>query len=173
MVEVNDMAAHKVLCKVFHELGIGRPDMNEFKDRIRYQKTIYLLQNTGLSLGYGFGWYLKSPYCSELSSTLYYIFVTPRIYERSKKLKFNRHKEVMPKLHEFRANLGASINDDVYMDALACMHYIDMARFSGKGSLEEVSNWYFDVKPRMREKPDIDSIIEQVYNDLDKYKERR
>jgi hypothetical protein len=79
----------------------------------------------------------------------------------------------MPKLHEFRANLGASINDDVYMDALACMHYIDMARFSGKGSLEEVSNWYFDVKPRMREKPDIDSIIEQVYNDLDKYKERR
>jgi uncharacterized protein YwgA len=167
------MANDAVLCKVFRVLGIGRPDMNEFRDRIRYQKIIYLLQNTGVSFGYGFKWYLKSPYCSELSGMLYHIFTTPRIYEKSQHLKFKKHKLVMEKLHEFRDTLGESINDDTYIDALACMHYIDMARFSGNGSLEEVKNWYLDVKPRLEGDSQIDNIIERAYNDLSKYKERR
>lgn len=38
--------------------------MDEFDDRMRLQKTVYLLQAFGINRGYQFGWYLRGPYCS-------------------------------------------------------------------------------------------------------------
>ena len=55
MEVINDgkMKAEKVLCRVFHLLSLDKPDMNEFENRIKYQKIVYLLQVYGLSVGYG------------------------------------------------------------------------------------------------------------------------
>lgn len=38
--------------------------MDEFDDRLRFQKTVYLLQAFGINRGYDFSWYLRGPYCS-------------------------------------------------------------------------------------------------------------
>ena len=38
--------------------------MDEFNDRLRFQKTVYLLQAFGINRGYNFSWYLRGPYCS-------------------------------------------------------------------------------------------------------------
>ena len=41
--------------------------MDEFDDRLKLQKTIYILQACGVYLGYDFSWYLRGPYCSSLA----------------------------------------------------------------------------------------------------------
>ena len=38
--------------------------MDGFNDRLRFQKTVYLLQAFGINRGYNFSWYLRGPYCS-------------------------------------------------------------------------------------------------------------
>lgn len=164
------MAPDKVIGKVFRELDVGRPDMNEFRDRMRYQHIIYMLQNSGISLSYGFKWYMKNPYCSELSGVLYAIFKNMRTYDRSVNITFRKHKQVMQIIKEFKEKLGDSINDYHYLDALACMHYINMSRFSGKGTFEEVRDWYLDIKPRFEDYPHGKELLQRAYDDLKKYK---
>jgi uncharacterized protein YwgA len=46
---------------------IGDFDLETLDSRIIFQKTIYLLQRAGLSLGYTFSWYIFGPYCSQLA----------------------------------------------------------------------------------------------------------
>lgn len=38
--------------------------MESFDDRLRFQKTVYLLQAFDINRGYDFAWYLRGPYCS-------------------------------------------------------------------------------------------------------------
>ena len=42
--------------------------MNEFNDRLRLQKIIYLLQAFDVFLGYHYSWYIHGPYCSTLAT---------------------------------------------------------------------------------------------------------
>lgn len=163
------MSAERVLCKVFDTLGVGKPDMSEFNNRLKYQKIVYLLQSlTGLSLGYGFNWYLKGPYSSPLAHTLYFIQDDPTVYKQSKDITFKQNKEVMSKLEEFKEKLGASINDPLYLEILASLHYIDMANFSGNGNLEKLEDKLLDVKPNLNT-DETKKIIEKAYKDLRNY----
>lgn len=41
--------------------------MNEFEDKLIVQKIVYLAQESGIDLGYDFEWYLRGPYCKEIS----------------------------------------------------------------------------------------------------------
>lgn len=42
--------------------------VDSFNQRLILQKTVYLLQSAGVRNGYRFRWYLKGPYCTELTS---------------------------------------------------------------------------------------------------------
>ena len=42
-------------------------DMDTFDGRLRFQKTVQLLQSFGLDLGYRYNWYLRGPYCPDLT----------------------------------------------------------------------------------------------------------
>ena len=48
------------------ELSLGT-----FHDRLIVQKTIYLAQAAGINLGYFFHWYLRGPYCSDLTGDVF------------------------------------------------------------------------------------------------------
>ena len=41
--------------------------MDSFDDKIRVQKIAYLAQTRGIDLGYKFQWYLRGPYCKQVS----------------------------------------------------------------------------------------------------------
>lgn len=43
--------------------------MDDFDDRLKLQKLIYILQSFGVYLGYDFSYYLRGPYCSNLAQT--------------------------------------------------------------------------------------------------------
>jgi hypothetical protein len=165
------MKTEKVLCRVFHLLGLGKPDMGEFKDRIKYQKIVYLLQAYGLSVGYGFGWYLKSPYSSELAHTLYSIYTSNRTYENVEKLKFREHDKVIKKIMEFKEILGDKIDDDLYIDILSSILFIDYATYGGNGSFEALKSMLLEIKNHLEDYARFNDVVERAYKDLDHYKE--
>ena len=56
-----------------YELGllvkdIGNFSMEHFNDRLRFQKTVHLLQSFGIDVGYPYNWYVRGPYCPELTT---------------------------------------------------------------------------------------------------------
>ena len=57
-----------VLKKLSNSKTIGYDfTMDEFDDRLKLQKLIYMIQSTGVYLGYDFSYYLRGPYCSKLA----------------------------------------------------------------------------------------------------------
>lgn len=72
--------------------------VDEFDDRIRFQKTVYLLQAFGINRGYDFSWYLREPYCTlaahdgyDLRDVYYSIPTGSRVFKNSKaNKKFDR-----------------------------------------------------------------------------------
>ena len=59
MVDVYDLV---VIIK-----DVGNFNMDDFNGRLRFQKTIQVLQSFGIDLGYNYNWYIRGPYCPELA----------------------------------------------------------------------------------------------------------
>lgn len=51
-------------------LGLGL-DLDSFDERLILQKAVYLAQLAGVNLGYFYRWYLRGPYCPDLTSDLF------------------------------------------------------------------------------------------------------
>lgn len=61
------MNSEQILLKlIFDELNIT-PNWSTCENRRIVQKTVYLLQEAGIKIGYRFSWYLLGPYCPELT----------------------------------------------------------------------------------------------------------
>ncbi len=161
------MTQKEVLCKVFDVLGLGKPNMSEFDTRIQYQKIIYLLQSSGISLGYGFNWYVKGPYSSPLAHVLYEI--DDATYQQNKNLVFNDHERIIKELNDFRNKLGDDINKVNYLEVLASLHYINKANFSGKGRFPDLKRRLLEAKPVLNEIDNIESLIKKAYDHLSEF----
>ena len=59
---------HILLKLILDEIGLGNLEISDFNSRKILQKKIYLLQLTGIDLGYRYNWYLYGPYCPALAS---------------------------------------------------------------------------------------------------------
>ncbi len=46
-------------------------NINDFHNRLKIQKIVYLMNCKGLSLGYSFGIYMYGPYCADLTNDAY------------------------------------------------------------------------------------------------------
>ena len=58
------------LALALRELGVSS-DVTGFDSRLILQKTVYLLEEAGIHLGYPFNWYLRGPYSPALTRDLY------------------------------------------------------------------------------------------------------
>jgi len=58
------------LALTLKELGVSS-DISGFNSRLILQKTVYLLEEAGIRLGYSFSWYLRGPYSPGLTRDLY------------------------------------------------------------------------------------------------------
>lgn len=95
--------------------------MARFDDRLRLQKTIYLLQAFGVYLGYDFSWYLRGPYCPSLTINA---FALKDLYNRipdDLKAKFEDldKQDILRRFQEFIK--GKSTDD---LEILASLHYL-------------------------------------------------
>lgn len=162
------MTKEEILSKVLDILGVGKPDMNDFSNRIKYQKIIYLLQASGVSLGYGFNWYIRGPYSSPLAHILFNI-IENDTYENSKTLTFNDNARIVSSLDAFTEKLGENINDVDYLEVLASLHYINKSTFSGTGNFSDLKTKLFDVKPNLMQIDNINDLIQRAHDDLSNY----
>ncbi len=58
------------LALALRELGV-QGDVGGFDSRLILQKTVYLLEEAGIRLGYPFNWYLRGPYSPALTRDLF------------------------------------------------------------------------------------------------------
>jgi uncharacterized protein YwgA len=163
------MANEKILSRVLDILTFGRPDMAEFSNRLQLQKIIYLLQSSGVSLGYGFSWYVKGPYSPELTKALYELYQNDSIYEECKNIKFKDHDAIVTKLKKFNDILGEDRNNITYLEVLASLHYINKVVFSGNGDLENLKKRLLEAKPSLETISNIEAIVEKAYDNLSNF----
>jgi uncharacterized protein YwgA len=163
------MATKVVLSKVLEILDLGKPDMSTFDNRLQLQKIIYLLQSSGISLGYGYNWYVKGPYSSPLAHDLFEIEKSTEIYEKNVGIQFKNHNHIVRKLESFRDFLGDDINDVNYLEVLASLHYINEATFSGNCRESDLKHKLLEAKPSLRDVPNLDDIISKAYVNLLKF----
>lgn len=156
----------KILSKVLEILEVGKPDMSEFDNRLKLQKVVYLLQSSGMSLGYGYNWYVKGPYSSPLAHDLFEIEKSSEIYEKNAEVKFENHEQIVHKLESFRDFLDNDINDIKYLEVLASIHYINESTFSGKGDKSKLKDRLLEAKPSLNDVSDINEIISKAYTNL-------
>jgi len=161
------MTRREILSKILDLLDIGMPNMSEFDNRLKYQKIIYLLQASDLSLGYGFNWYIKGPYSSPLAHDLFEI--DDSIFENSRSITFNNHEQILNNIEKFKVKLGNNIENVDYLEVLASLHYINKATFSGKGRLDELKYRLLNIKPSLKEIRDINNLIDKAYTNLSSF----
>lgn len=101
-------------------------DMSTFEGRLKLQKTVYLLQSFGIDLGYRFGWYLRGPYCPDLTKDGFSLMsekqnvpnITPRFQDKGDQARYDRFKGFMGNkkenadLLEIAASICFRRNDD-------------------------------------------------------------
>ena len=92
--------------------------MRNFRDRLIFQKTTYLLQAFGLYLGYEFSWYLYGPYSPGLAKDGFGLL--PH-YQGLKPFVFPSN-QAEQRFEEFVRFLGDRRSDAVWLEAVASVH---------------------------------------------------
>lgn len=156
-----------VLSKCLNILGFPKPDMENFEQRLLLQKRVYLLLAYGVSLGYGFNWYVRGPYSPKLASDGYAL--DDEIFDEGSRIQFNNEDTIVGTLNNFKAILGGKMTDPQYLEILASLHYIKKVAFGGRDDFKGITNWLKNQKPYLKNIAGIDDIIRSAYNDLQNF----
>jgi len=89
------------------------------------------------------------------------------IYEASKKIVFIDHDNIVSEMKKFQNKLGDDIDNIIYLEILASLHYISKAY--GKSGFNNLRNKLLEVKPNLREIDNIDEIIEKAHNNIKQF----
>lgn len=100
---------------------IGNYDkMESFDGRLKLQKTIYLMQTFDLNLGYDFSWYIRGPYCKELTKDGYGL---KQVYDSISEGKFKDPSAEQKFLHFLDFIKGHENNAD-WLEITASIHFL-------------------------------------------------
>lgn len=159
----------RVLSKTIKELALSfnKEDLKtNFDNRLIYQKMIYLLQSSGVSLGYGFTWYVRGPYSTGLTQALFDI--DDETFKDAQNLEFVNNDEILRRIHKVRDNLEKYNNDPTYLEVLGSLVFI--IKSSGKNmSDEELKKVLLQKKPALKDKPDINLTMDTALNNIEMY----
>jgi uncharacterized protein YwgA len=155
----------RILLKlVLDKIGFGNLEqMDNFTQRKILQKKIYLLQLTGLDLGYRYNWYLKGPYCPALTDATFALREEAKYDQEFDKYKLNsKTKGSFGKLEEIIALPSTpQTEESEWLELLASLHYLKhIAYWSGKDNpgFEEVFERLSKSKPRFAGKKEMAKV---------------
>ena len=142
---------------------IGFTDLEEisnFTKRKILQKNIYLLQLTGLDLGYRYNWYLKGPYCPALADATFTLREEIKYDNEFNEYELNSKTiRKLDKLDEITALPDAvQAEESEWLELLASLHYLKhIAYWAGKNDprFEKVFEKLSKSKPNFAEKEDL------------------
>lgn len=148
-----------ILSRTLQLAGIDHVDMDNFDNRLVYQKIVYLMQNYGLSLGYGYSWYVKGPYSPELTKTLFNI--TPQISAESANFVFNNNDIIIKKVADFKSLLNDEIKNPLFLEILASIIFIQKSsQLKDNTSIKEE---LLRLKPKLGKNPEFEIIFNNAF----------
>lgn len=130
---------HILLKLILDEIGLGNLEISDFSSRKILQKKIYLLQLTGIDLGYRYNWYLYGPYCPALASDTFSLRDEIKYDQEFNDYQLN--SKTLDKL----GTLGKIVdlpnspttNEPEWLELLASLHYLKhIAYWQGKNNPE-------------------------------------
>lgn len=103
-------------------IGSFEPSLfkSDFNARLILQKTVYLMEQFGLSTGYYFNWYLRGPYSPSLTRDAYILVKT---YPELLPVKFVESSDEK-RFCEFLAFIRPFSRNHVYLEELASIHFL-------------------------------------------------
>lgn len=128
------------------------PSVDNFSDRKKLQKLIYLSEVFGVDLGFGFTWYIHGPYSSQ---------VTRIMFDKVKgnSIRVKEIPNVDKKISKLRTFLGDDINSSDRLELIASVHYITSLVNDPIKSKSNILNTLYDEKSQFSKEE-----IDQCYN---------
>jgi len=148
--------AKAILCMVAKRFGLKR-DTTE--DRLRLQKTIYLLQANGLQLGYGFGWYKYGPYSQDLVSDAYVVLRAEKYKYEKETRSWKFSKNSLERFKQFESICGDVLNDAAQLELVASVDFVRQTWYPEATEEKLVKGFKQRKKQLFRETPITDEMI--------------
>lgn len=152
--------SHILLKLVLDRIGFGSIEIGSFNRRKILQKKVYLLQLTGLDLGYRYNWYLKGPYCPALADATFTLREEIKYDNEFNDYELNSKTiKKLEKLDEITALPDAvQTEESEWLELLASLHYLKhIAYWTGKNDprFGKVFEKLSKSKPHFAEKEDL------------------
>ena len=143
---------HILLKLVLDRIGFENIRIGNFTERKILQKKIYLLQLTGIDLGYRYNWYLYGPYCPALASDTFSLRDEIEYDDEFKDYELNSQTKSKLDLLDTIVNLQniPETSEPEWLELLASLHYLKhIAYWPGKNNpeFEEVFEKLVESKP--------------------------
>ena len=102
-------------------------ELETFSQRFNVQKKVYLTQVYGVDLGYRFGWYLRGPYCQELTADAFALRDEVREGDREYE-QYDLQPEAAQRFDQvkqlFDVPTNCHLSSDEWLELLASLHYL-------------------------------------------------
>lgn len=133
------MKVYDKLEQSFALLGLDLT-VDNFSERKRLQKIIYLLEESGINFGFGFSWYIYGPYSPSLTKVVY---KDSEEAEKDVIIEKNYKKRVL----ELKQALGRDILSSDTLELIASLHYLISLGRQQKRTDIEIIKLFRELKP--------------------------
>jgi uncharacterized protein YwgA len=164
------MNKNQILLKlVLDEMGFDSADMGVFLKRKILQKKTYLLQLTGVDLGYRYNWYIYGPYCPALANDVFALREEIKYDDEFNDYELNpKTKEQLRVLLDTILVIPPEIEEHEWFELIASLHYLKhIAYWGGKDNpgFGEVFEKLIESKPHFKGK---NRLAETAWKGLDR-----
>lgn len=139
-----------ILYKLAEEFDLKRDSTEE---RLKLQKTIYLLQAYGLKLGYGFSWYRYGPYSQDLVYDAYTVLGPERPKYEQAASTWSFSQSCLQRFNEFKKICADILQSPEHLELVASVDFLrntwypDAQRSQMPGLLRTHKTRFFDGQP--------------------------
>ena len=139
---------------ILDQAGITDISLETFSQRFNIQKRIFLVQVMGCDLGYRYGWYIRGPYCRELTADAFALKDELNDGERDHE-RFELEQETKDRIEKAKTlwspPVGLGVSQDDWLELLASVHYLRHIVYWPKGALRDfkaVFKALIEAKPK-------------------------
>ncbi len=93
--------------------------MEKFDDKLEVQKIVFLAQESGIDLGYSFEWYIRGPYCKQVSKDAHII-----LDSNQNTISPNEANLDEEKIRGFKELLKPHLDDTEWLEIAASLLYL-------------------------------------------------
>ena len=157
---------------ILDEAGMSGFDLDTFSQRFNIQKRIFLIQVLGCDLGYRYGWYIRGPYCRELTADAFTLkdeLVAGQNDHEDFELTEETKRRIERAKQLWSLPGGLAIDQDDWLELLASIHYLRHIVYWPKGTsreFEPVFRSLIESKPKYKNRK---AAAREAWDRLDKF----